>query len=48
MTDSTPARSEPLNILVFGAADILMRPILKQVENQLPRIIEAIGSRQQT
>lgn len=36
MIDSTPARSEPLNILVFGAADILMRPILKQVENQLP------------
>ena len=36
MSDSTPARSEPLNILVFGAADFLMRPILKQVENQLP------------
>ena len=36
MTDSTLTRSEPLNILVFGAADILMRPILKKLENQLP------------
>ena len=36
MTESTPARSEPLNILVFGAADILMRPILKKIKNQLP------------
>ena len=36
MTNSIPARSEQLNILVFGAADILMRPILERVENQLP------------
>lgn len=36
MNDSTPARSEPLHILVFGAADILMRPILKKLKNQLP------------
>ena len=36
MTNSTPVRSEPLHILVFGAADILMRPILKKIKNQLP------------
>lgn len=36
MNESTPARSEPLHILVFGAADILMRPILKKIKNQLP------------
>ena len=36
MTNSTPPRSESLHILVFGAADILMRPILKQMQTQLP------------
>ena len=37
MADSTCADNQPLRILIFGAADILMRPIIKRIKNQLPQ-----------
>ena len=37
MADSTCADNQPLRILIFGAADILMRPIIKRIKSQLPQ-----------